>query len=121
MSLTTQNKLTLSQLIDTLGDLSNLESDPELQLVELQEGEVLFEQGQEADGMYVLVAGVLGVRVRHKDSTETVIDRLAPGAIVGEMKCKNDLTIPANYYKPFDKNVPDPLKRFFRFLQQYLQ
>lgn len=85
MSEASQSKLTLSQLLDTLGDLSELGEDPELQLVELNEGEVLFEQGDEAAGMYVLLAGVLGVRVQHDDGTETVIDRLAPGAIVGEM------------------------------------
>jgi len=85
MSSISQNRLTLSQLLDTLGDLTGLESETELQLIELKEGDILFEQGQEADSVYVLIAGVLGVRVKHPDSTETVIDKLAPGAIVGEM------------------------------------
>jgi CRP-like cAMP-binding protein len=79
MSETNQKKLTLSQLIDALGDLSDMEADPELHLIELKEGEVLFEQGSEGDSMYVLIAGVLGVRVRYDDGSETVIDRLAPG------------------------------------------
>jgi predicted acylesterase/phospholipase RssA/CRP-like cAMP-binding protein len=76
---------TLSQLIDALGDLSGSASDAELQPLELESGEILFEQGQEADSMYVLTAGILGVRVRIEDGSETDIDRLAPGAIVGEM------------------------------------
>jgi len=80
-----QNHLGLRQLMDPLSDTSHIEADPELELVELGPGEVLIEQGEEGDSAYVLFAGVLGVRVRHQDGTETIIDKLAPGAIVGEM------------------------------------
>ncbi len=80
-----ESRLTLSQLVDTLGAMSDTKRDPELELFELSAGQVLFEQGDDGDSVFVLVAGILGVRVRHGDGSETDIDRLAPGAIVGEM------------------------------------
>lgn len=80
-----QRRLTLGQLTDLLADISDHEGDHELQLVELEANQVLFEQSDEGDDVYVLVAGMLGVRIRHEDGSETEIDRLAPGAIVGEM------------------------------------
>jgi NTE family protein len=58
---------------------------PRLQKIELGAGEVLFEQGDEGDSVYQIQAGMLGVRVRESDGTESVIARLAPGALVGEM------------------------------------
>jgi len=57
----------------------------ERDFIELNSGDILFQQGDEADGAYVLTAGTLGVRLRHEDGTESEIDRLSPGAIVGEM------------------------------------
>ncbi len=46
---------------------------------------MLFEEGDEGDSMYIVVAGVLGVRASQADGTEVMIDQLAPGAIVGEL------------------------------------
>lgn len=72
-------------LLELLAEESNGGLDANLQWIELSGGEVLFEQGQPGDSMYVLRSGMLGVRVRHEDGTETVIDHLAPGGLVGEM------------------------------------
>lgn len=77
------HKLLLSDLRHVLG-LPALESS-EMQPVNLKSDEVLFYQGDPGDSLYVLTAGVLGVRRRHEDGREAVIDKLAPGAIVGEM------------------------------------
>jgi predicted acylesterase/phospholipase RssA/CRP-like cAMP-binding protein len=77
--------LTLKRLLASLEELPFEELDPSLDLIELREGEVLFEQGHEGDSLYIVVAGVLGVRVRHEDGIESVIDKLAPGSVVGEM------------------------------------
>lgn len=76
--------LTLQTFTQKLNELSILD-EAQLQLVELDEGEVLFNQGDPGDSVYLLVAGVLGVRQRHADGRETIIDKLAPGAIVGEL------------------------------------
>ena len=73
------------RLADKLLDLAYTDESGELQFVELHEGDVLFQQGDEAHSMYVLKAGMLGVRVQHADGGETNIARMAPGAIVGEM------------------------------------
>ncbi len=83
--LSDQKQLTLRSLLAKLDNLKELQTDPELQLIELQRDEVLFEEGDEADGMYIVVAGVLGVRTKLPDGTETIIDKLAPGATVGEL------------------------------------
>ncbi len=58
---------------------------PRVEKVVLKAGEVLFEQGSAGDSVYQVQAGMLGVRVRQEDGTESVIARLAPGALVGEM------------------------------------
>lgn len=79
------NSMTLKGLLKSLSQLAMGRFEPRLEILELQGGEILFEQGDAGDSMYVLVAGMLGVRVRHPDGTETIIDKLAPGAIVGEM------------------------------------
>jgi predicted acylesterase/phospholipase RssA/CRP-like cAMP-binding protein len=48
-------------------------------------GQALFHQGDPGDSLYLLMRGRLGVRLRHADGSETVIDELERGAIVGEM------------------------------------
>ncbi|MCP4417956.1 MAG: cyclic nucleotide-binding domain-containing protein [Chloroflexi bacterium] len=80
-----QTQLTLRGLLAKIDDLNELQMDPELNLIELKEGEVLFEEGDAGDRMYIVVAGVLGVRIKQSDGTESVIDKLAPGATVGEL------------------------------------
>jgi CRP-like cAMP-binding protein len=80
-----EEPLISQSLADKLLDLAYTGAGGELQLVELHEGEVLFHQGDEAQAMYVLRAGMLGVRVQHADGGETNIARLVAGAIVGEL------------------------------------
>ena len=85
MPVNQHDTITLRGLVDVLENLGEDGEHTELQMIELKGGEILFEQGEKADSMYVLIAGVLGVRVTHGDGTEIIIDRLAPGAILGEM------------------------------------
>ncbi len=73
------------RLAEKLLGLAYTDDEGKLEFVELHEGDILFEQGDEAHNLYVLKAGVLGVRVGHEDGGETTIARLAPEAIVGEM------------------------------------
>jgi lysophospholipid hydrolase len=77
-------RLSLQALVQKLAEIS-AEEEADLQLIELKAGEVLFNQGDPGNGMYVLVAGMLGVQRRSEDGSETDIDRLAPGAVVGEL------------------------------------
>jgi predicted acylesterase/phospholipase RssA/CRP-like cAMP-binding protein len=57
----------------------------ESERVRLPRGEILFEQGDPGDSMYLLLEGGLGVRLRYPDGGETSLAELTPGAIVGEM------------------------------------
>lgn len=90
--------LKLQQLVQSLQHLPDLTQDNEVEMVELAMGEVLFEQGDTADGFYMLIAGSLGVRVRHEDGQVGEIDRLEPGAIVGEMAMLSGQTRSATVY-----------------------
>ena len=90
MSESTIEQLTLHQLVDVLGDISQVQRDAELQLIELEEGELLFEEGDPGKSIYVLIAGVLGVRIKNGDGKELIIDKLARGSIVGEMAQMRD-------------------------------
>jgi len=85
ISKSNQTQLTLRDLLAKLDNLNYMQMDPELQLIELKEGEVLFEEGDEGHSMYIVLAGVLGVRMKQSDGTDSVIDKLAPGATVGEL------------------------------------
>jgi predicted acylesterase/phospholipase RssA/CRP-like cAMP-binding protein len=61
------------------------EEPPELERVDIKVGEVLFEQGEAGDSMYLVCSGALGVRLKAQDGSEEVIDTLAPGVVVGEL------------------------------------
>lgn len=80
-----QPALKLQQLLSSLSEIPEMVADGDLDLVELAQDEILFEQGDPSDSMYILIAGMLGIRVRHEDGGESVIDKLSPGAVVGEM------------------------------------
>ncbi len=56
----------------------------------LAAGEPLFAQGDAGDAMYLLTEGALEVRVRHASGRHTTVDRLAAGAVVGEMALLTD-------------------------------
>lgn len=64
----------------TLGDLQS-----HLTPVTLSAGEALFHQDEPGDSMYVLARGNLDVTVDNEDGSAVRIDRLGPGASVGEM------------------------------------
>jgi CRP-like cAMP-binding protein len=77
-------RLSLQALVQKLASISAVD-EADLQIIELKAGEVLFRQDDPGDGMYVLVAGMLGVRRRNEAGEEAEIDKLAPGAMVGEL------------------------------------
>ncbi len=53
--------------------------------VVLNRGDFLFHQGDRADGAYVLVSGILQVRIRDESDKEWIIAEVSPGEIVGEV------------------------------------
>src|SRR5262245_47354452 len=50
-------------------------------------GGTLFRRGDPADALYLIVSGVLGVIRPSSTGSETIISRLGPGEVVGEMGC----------------------------------
>ena len=51
----------------------------------LEAGAPLFRQGEPSHSLYVLVSGSLGVRVRETTGRETLVGRIRPGELVGDM------------------------------------
>jgi CRP-like cAMP-binding protein len=68
-----------------IGDGELREIEQVLQRVSLQPGEQLFRQGEEADGLHVLAAGVVGVYGRLPGGREVELARLGAGEVVGEL------------------------------------
>ena len=69
----------------TFGEQALRDLEGELLLLHLDEGEVLFHQGDPGDSLYVLLAGRLGVTIRDPEGHEHLIDELEAVASVGEM------------------------------------
>ena len=54
-------------------------------------GEVLFRQGDAGDCCYVVLAGALSGRIRHRESGQTTTFEVGAGAVVGEMSLMTGL------------------------------
>lgn len=97
--------LTLQRLADALQRLGAQEGEAELELVALAADEELFRQGDAGDGIYMIIAGELGVRVVDEDGAVTEINRHGPGAIVGEMAMLSGQARTATVYAIDDTNL----------------
>jgi CRP/FNR family cyclic AMP-dependent transcriptional regulator len=53
--------------------------------VKLQPGVALFEQGDESDGLYVVVSGIVRIFLTADDGREATINLLEEGEVIGEM------------------------------------
>jgi CRP-like cAMP-binding protein len=56
-----------------------------LAAVQLEPGQVLFEQGQEGDSLYLVVSGEIEIRIRVPGGEDRVLSALEAGAIFGEL------------------------------------
>jgi small-conductance mechanosensitive channel/CRP-like cAMP-binding protein len=52
---------------------------------DLRPGEVVVRQGDDGQSLYLVAEGVLEVRIARPEGVETVVERLFPGAVFGEM------------------------------------
>jgi CRP-like cAMP-binding protein len=59
--------------------------------VNLQPNQVLFEQDDESDGLYVIVTGILRVYLTAEDGREATINLLEDGEVIGEMSLLDGL------------------------------
>jgi CRP/FNR family transcriptional regulator, cyclic AMP receptor protein len=53
--------------------------------VKLQPGSALFDQGDESDGLYVVVSGIVRIYLTAEDGREATINLLEEGEVIGEM------------------------------------
>jgi len=51
----------------------------------LQPGDALFEQGDESDGLYLIISGLVRIYLTADDSREATINLLEDGEVIGEM------------------------------------
>jgi NTE family protein len=68
-----------------LDPIARLELRSEFQQAFLRGGEVLFEEGDQADALYMLVSGALGVSVQGSHGEQRRIARISPPETIGEM------------------------------------
>ena len=77
--------LSASQFFATLNPATLNELQPELELVHLPGGEILFRAGDAGDSMYVVLSGRLRVSVARSDGSEEIIREIGLGESVGEL------------------------------------
>jgi len=57
----------------------------------LSVGQTLFEQGDESDGLYLIVSGIVRIFLQAEDTREATINLLEDGEIIGEMSLLDGL------------------------------
>ena len=86
--------LFLSNSLKTLlGDLSFdvlQELQEEFEWMELHNGDILFHEGDEADGVYLIISGRLCAKVATDDGSDKVVGELGPSDFVGEYALLTD-------------------------------
>ena len=83
--------------------LRDLES--HLELMTLQGGETLFEQGEEGDSMYLVINGRLRIVCRRDDGGEQVVAEAGRGEVIGEMAILGEGHRAATAYAVRDTNL----------------
>lgn len=84
-AISNQGNITLNQLVDKLRETAAQGRNPEVRWLELKPEEILFKQGDENDSMYLLVMGMMGVRLMQSDGSEVLLSKLAPVSMIGEL------------------------------------
>lgn len=86
------------RLTELFASLIDEDLEEEYEIITLRPNELLFKEGDPADSLYVLKAGMLSVRVSNDDGSESEIARIVPGAVVGEMALLSGSTRSASVY-----------------------
>ncbi|MEE3235029.1 MAG: cyclic nucleotide-binding and patatin-like phospholipase domain-containing protein [Candidatus Latescibacterota bacterium] len=88
--------------------------------VQLPQGDVLFQEGDEGDSFYVLVSGLLGISVKDPNGDSILINRIKYGEVVGEMALLSEEPRSGTIHAVRDAELVRYHKdEFFRFLEQY--
>jgi CRP-like cAMP-binding protein len=84
-AISNQGNITLDQLIDKIRETAAQGGNPDIQWLELKPEEILFKQEDKSDSMYLLVVGMMGIRLMQSDGSEVLLSKLAPISIIGEL------------------------------------
>jgi CRP-like cAMP-binding protein len=57
-----------------------------------QQGDILFEQGDDSDGLYLIVSGLVRIYLTTEDGREVTISLLEDGEVIGEMSLLDGLS-----------------------------
>ncbi len=82
---TNQDQPAIQNLLSKLDYLNGIQAENGFQRIELADGDVVFKEGDKADSIYIVAAGVLGVCVKQADGSDLLIDKLTTGATFGEL------------------------------------
>jgi len=58
----------------------------------LQQGDILFEQGDDSDGLYLIISGLVRIYLTTDDGREVTISLLEDGEVIGEMALLDGLS-----------------------------
>lgn len=75
-----------SDLLNKLSDSTLQKLSSQIQIVELNDGETLFCQGDDADGIYLVVSGQLKVSISDNGDLEDLVGVVGPNEYVGEIQ-----------------------------------
>jgi NTE family protein len=81
----------IESLIRTSGAFAGADNDCLRSIAEaatwlsIRGGEVLFSQGDPSDAMYIVINGFLAANVRKSTGEESIVERIGPGEVIGEM------------------------------------
>lgn len=75
-----------SELFSMVDDSTWQKISSQLELIDLENGQSLFQQGDPADAMYVVISGQLEVKMSDENGRETVIGKIDPTMLVGEIQ-----------------------------------
>ncbi len=120
-------RLRRTQIVDVLHDLfGDLSPDAlhdieaRLQWQHLPSGAILFQQGDPADSLSIVVSGRLRVTVRDRDGSERTVTELGRFEVVGELALLSDETRASTVYAIRDTDVVTLSKQAFdTLIEQY--
>ncbi len=63
---------------------------PDVETMTFDEGQIIFNEGDEGDGLYVVAEGVINVSRKSESGEDLIIASIGPGDVVGEMSLVTD-------------------------------
>ncbi len=92
----------------------------ELKITYIASGDVLFEQNESADSLYVIMYGFLNVLKEQTKNKKKVVAKLGPGSVVGEIACIINVTRTATVYAVRDSILLQMTRNTFNsFMEKY--